>query len=89
MAEYILRESVITEANHNKAVGMAIADIVDIKEILNNIPTADVIEVVRCRDCMYKKNAKANHKGFLICPASGMEITNSDFCSYGKRMDSE
>ena len=23
--------------------------------------------------------------GFLICPASGMEITESDYCSYGER----
>lgn len=45
MAEYIERESVIAEANHNKAVGMAIADIVDIKEILNNVPAADVERV--------------------------------------------
>lgn len=36
----------------------------------------------RCGDCAYSQNIKPNRKGFNICPASGMEITNADFCSY-------
>lgn len=36
----------------------------------------------RCKDCAYKGKAKVNEKGFLVCPASGMEITDEDFCSY-------
>lgn len=36
----------------------------------------------RCGDCAYSQNVKSNGKGFNICPASGMEITNEDFCSY-------
>ena len=51
---------------------------------LQNIPAADVVEVVRCKDCRYHQTAKVNEKGFLICPASGMEITENDFCSYGE-----
>lgn len=43
------------------------------------------VKVVRCRDCKYMKQAKPNKKGFLICPASGMEITENDFCSYGEK----
>lgn len=35
-----------------------------------------------CKDCSYKQKATVNEKGFLICPASGMEITDDDFCSY-------
>ena len=46
---------------------------------------ADVVEVVRCMDCKYYEQAKVNNKGFLICPASGMEITEAYFCSYGER----
>ena len=44
-----------------------------------------VAPVVRCRDCAYWPKAKANKKGFLICPASGMEIMANDFCSYGEK----
>lgn len=43
------------------------------------------IEVTRCKDCQYFKNAKVNNKGFLICPASGMEITENDYCSYAEK----
>ncbi len=56
---------------------------------LNNAPTADAIPVVRCSQCKYFSKAKINKKGFLICPASGMEITNDDFCSYGKRKENK
>ena len=52
---------------------------------LHQIPLVDAVEVVRCKDCIYLKEAKVNSKGFLICPASGMEITEMDFCSYGER----
>lgn len=49
------------------------------------ISAADVAEVVRCKECRYYQDAKINKKGFLICPASGMEITETDYCSYGER----
>ena len=48
-------------------------------------PAVDVVEVTFCKDCRYYQDAKVNEKGFLICPASGMEITVTDFCSYGQR----
>lgn len=35
-----------------------------------------------CVKCAYYAEAKHNKNGFLICPASGMEITAWDFCSY-------
>lgn len=37
------------------------------------------------RECEYAKNAKWNKKGYRICPASHMEITDDGFCSYGVR----
>lgn len=59
------------------------------EQILNCAPAVDAVEVVRCKDCVYQKDAKVNCKGYLICPASGMEITDDDFCSYGERGESE
>ena len=58
-------------------------------EHLPTLPAADVAEVVRCKDCQYYQDAKINKKGFLICPASGMEISETDYCSYGTRMGQE
>ena len=45
----------------------------------------EYVPVVRCKDCTYYEEAKVNELGFLICRASGMEITDEDFCSYGER----
>ena len=60
-----------------------------ILEVDDSIPNAatvcDMQEVVRCKDCFYHADAKANEKGFLICPVSGMVITDYDYCSYGER----
>jgi hypothetical protein len=49
----------------------------------------EVEEVVRCKDCKYFQLAKVNNKGFLICSASGMEITETDYCSYGERKEND
>lgn len=57
------------------------------KEIIRNAPTVDAVPVVRCRDCVNVQSAKINKKGFLVCQASGLEITDDDFCSYGERRD--
>ena len=45
---------------------------------------AELTPVIRCKDCYYKKRAKVNDKGYLICPASGMEITDRDYCSWAE-----
>ena len=59
-------------------------------EIIENAPTADVVEVVRCKDCFFyqkdKELAKANYLdpekycALLIC-----EIDKNGFCGYGKK----
>lgn len=64
-------------------------------EELEDIIREEIIEdtkisvkaIVRCKDCKYFQTAKVNSKGFLICPASGMEITETDYCSYGERKE--
>ena len=43
--EYIEREAVIELAKSNKAVCSCLADIVDVMQIVNDIPTADVQSV--------------------------------------------
>ena len=64
-------------------------DVIDhlaaIEDILGDEYELDaVVRVARCKNCRYYRDAKINEKGFLICPASGMEITENDFCSYGE-----
>lgn len=57
-----------------------------ILESIDEQPTIDAVPVVRCKDCIYKASAKVKN-GYVICPASGMEITDYDFCSYGERKE--
>lgn len=58
-------------------------------EIIDDMTAADVKPVVLCRDCVYRKAAKVNDYGFLICSASGMDITDDDYCSYGVKEKEE
>ena len=61
-----------------------------IKQAICEMPTADVVEVIRCKDCFFyqkdKELAKANYLdpekycALLIC-----EIDKNGFCSYGKK----
>ena len=88
MSEYIEREALKRElAPYEENDFSQQMDV--ILAIVDAQPTADVVEVVRCKECRYYPDAKVNEKGFLICPASGMEITETDYCSYGERMDKE
>ncbi len=89
MSDYISREAAIDRLNKNLSVcnpgtfsEMCYADAI---ETVKHLPSADAVPVVRCKDCVHWREAVTNDKGFLICPASGMEITESDFCSYGER----
>jgi len=53
---------------------------------LEDMPSADVVEVVRCKDCVY------SHETFngLLCakvPNHFIYVYDDDFCSYGERKD--
>lgn len=58
----------------------------DMIERINNMPPKDNENnrVITCKECRYMQQAKVNKKGFSICLASGMEITDNDFCSYAE-----
>ena len=50
------------------------------ENILEQLPTADVVEVVRCKDCEYYDN--------FLCGrfnAYGTSVEEDDYCSYGER----
>lgn len=48
-------------------------------------PAADVVPVVRCKDCKYNRGSKKclNPDSFFAVPK------DDDFCSYGERKDDE
>ena len=58
--------------------------------LLDREPTADVVEVVRCKDCKYFNDIKHTcslHSHELIRFQVSMEF--NDYCSYGERKEQE
>ena len=66
-----------------------------IVKMLDNAPAADVVEVVRCRECKHSYDGVAN----LMCGRNGQNrngmrlggvpVKEEHFCSYGERKDNE
>ena len=67
--------------------------ITELYDILEQMHTADVIEVVRCKDCKYAHNISfKNGVKCLSCTyqnAHGMLVENHGFCYWGERRDDE
>ena len=64
----------------------------DVYGLIEILPSADAVEVVRCKDCKwYKKNYSWNGKEFKICAREPTEPSRrpDDFCSYGERKTDE
>lgn len=62
------------------------------EECLNeiyNAPTADVVEVVRCKDCKYKMTVNFNGEILIGCSnQSGLvDVCADGYCSYGERRE--
>ena len=72
----------------NLAEGFLEAD-----RVLFKLPTADVVEVVRCKDCIYKHTAESTPITYCKALSSGIIrpvlIKDNDYCSYGKRKEVE
>lgn len=79
MDKYIDRDKLAEFARHS-TIGIDANDIM-------RFPTADVVEVVRCKDCIHFSTA---NDGYCIRPHNGLHITEAnDFCSYGERKETE
>lgn len=58
-------------------------------EKLKNTPTVDAVEVVRCKDCEYRLHPTGMCMNPMAMGFDALEPTDSDFCSRGKRRDSD
>ena len=56
--------------------------LVDVVEFLNDMPTVDAVEVVRCKDCAVP------HNKYTGCPMLNGLVTPPDFyCPFGERKE--
>ena len=84
--EYIDREALLDTLARNWET---ITDIDDYYFFVKEAPAADVVEVVRCKDCVYWEKGKdyepyCNHFGNMMA-----DTTETDFCSYGERREAD
>lgn len=91
MAEYITKEAAIN-AVENAPIELFQSEWEEIEEAINAAPTADVVPVVRCKDCKHLR--VRNQKDiYAFCPKTGIVFwqfekdTRTSFCSDGERMD--
>ena len=61
-------------------------DRIEINTIVNEQPTVDAVEVVRCKDCRYWQDNQEGHYPNELCPWDKGETPNEDdYCSVGER----
>lgn len=61
-----------------------------ISDVIKSFPTADVVEVIRCKDCRWWKSIYSwNGKEHKVCVREPYEPPREadDFCSYGERRE--
>ena len=88
MAEYIEREKVIEIAKdeYYSDFHRSMADLTSLRELLEDTPAADVVEVVCCKNCkhlMFSDFYGECTKGYM-----GI-VQPNDYCSKGERKESE
>ncbi len=83
MPRYIDADKLVDLATHEGAYGY-----VDVHDI-RNIPTADVVEVVRCKDCKWSEPYRTESGNvYLGCIELGISaLIDDDYCSYGERKE--
>ena len=90
MAEYIAREVLLAQLRAIESYNvspMYRRGYDDCVVTVLNAPAADVVPVVRCKDCKYQDDCwnccHPRHHGILLTTYP------LDFCSYGERRDGE
>lgn len=67
----------------------------EVKDLVRNQPTIDVVEVVRCSDCKYGELYMQDQgymepptcEGIICSKHRGLYMDFTDYCSYGKRRE--
>lgn len=59
------------------------------KAIADNAETADVVEVVRCKDCKHSEYWYRDKCRCSLWSEIGIDVFEDGFCSYGERRDND
>ena len=61
-----------------------VTNCMELADLVNDAPTIDAVEVVRCKDCKYWRDDHTCREHSLVSPMGANE-----FCSRGERGDSD
>lgn len=92
MAEYITKNAAIN-AVANAPIELFQSEWEEIEEAINAAPAADVVPVVRCKDCKHfnHEHMECENEAVSTDHEGGAEYSLNfeldDFCSYGERRD--
>lgn len=56
-------------------------------KFIRSIPTADVAEVLRCKDCKFYEVAEYDGGTKDVCRLLKRQMYEDDFCSYGEKSE--
>ena len=90
MARYIdadLLTDKLEELQFNAPVMTPVMKIYNVIELVEDQPTADVEEVVRCKDCKHYEFEKFNKEDWGYCWFNDTHFEANGFCTYGERRD--
>lgn len=84
MAEYIEREAVCYQLAKQATIDGQPRAIRRAAKIVADFPSADVVPVVRCKECAYHDTADYGD-GYTknVCSLWNRQIQDDDYCSYG------
>lgn len=76
----------VNESDYEFGGNQALDYVADI--LIEDAPTIDAVEVVRCKDCKYSKHLKQYPKvNTWKCTLTDVVYRADDYCSYGERKE--
>ena len=92
MADYIERQAAIAILDRWLSVNGYSEGEINVmrcmKFELEDMPTADVVEVVRCKDCVYRDNWRlVKYIKQSYCTLHDRVVQKKAFCAWGERKD--
>ena len=80
----------LNDINDSRFVRSEAIDIVQ-RLCIDDAPTIDAVEVVRCKDCQWRADIIDVDTGemYHTCGVLGVEVDDERYCSYGERKEGE
>jgi hypothetical protein len=76
-----------SEAKLVEVINLFLGQAIGVIEVLENESSADVVEVVRCKDCVKSECWYADKRRCFLWSEEGIAVFEDGFCSYGERKE--